>query len=232
MDLDRYCFIDLETVPPPTTHPILERIRADIAPPASYKKPESIATWMAENAENEAATKFSYLALNPLYGRIVVASYAIGEGQIITFSGDDEADLLSSLFGHIDLSMQSLRRKDGEWGDLVLVGHNVEFDLRYLLVRAIKHALSVPTSLRRAFDPDKGRYQVLDTMKLYAGYGGRAKLKDVAAEMIGDKNDDLDGADVGTAWLTPEGRDQVITHCRRDVQRVRHLLEVFLRATR
>lgn len=217
MNLDNILTIDLETLPP--SDPALEaRIRAEIAPPAQYKKPDSIAQWMAENADAVAAERLHALGLDGLYGSICVAGFAAGGGDpVMIYGRQDERSLIEGYFNLIDIAAGN--RADGASRDWIVVGHNVEFDLRYLLHRAVRFGLVVPRSLRKAFDPEKGRYQVRDTMKLWAGYGGRVKLKTLAHELIGENPTDIDGSEVAKVWATDP--EKVVEHCAADIQRTR-----------
>jgi 3'-5' exonuclease len=218
MNLDNHLYLDLETIP--STDPaLIERIRAEVQPPAQYKKPESIAAWMAENADAVVQERLHATGLDGLYGSICVAGFALGEDapQLVTGEHESESELLRGFFDLIEI--EAGQRADGAAVDLIVVGHNVEFDLRYLLHRAVRHRLQVPRALRRAFDPDKGRYQVRDTMKLWAGYSGRVKLKTLSHELLGEMAHDIDGKDVARVWV--ENPQAVADHCRDDIIRTR-----------
>jgi glutamate N-acetyltransferase/amino-acid N-acetyltransferase len=76
-----------------------------------------------------------------------------------------------------------------------------------------------------AFDPDKGRYNTFDTMKVWSGYRDFVKLKDLARELLGDTCEDIDGSEVAGLWAT--NPEKVVEHCRQDVERVRALYRKF-----
>lgn len=213
-------FIDIETLPP-SGGGHLERIRATIQAPGQYKKPESIAAWMAENADAMAAEEHARLGLNGLYGEVCVIGWAINDNPVRTFDLRDyqttgEAGLIAHAFeqiqaGSVDGSASSR--------NLTAVGHNIDFDLRFLMQRAVRHGITVPVCLRAAFDPEKGRYNVFDTMKVWSGFKDWVKLKDLTRELLGDDGSDIDGGDVAKVWATDPAK--VVEHCRRDVERVR-----------
>lgn len=210
-------FLDIETLPP-SGGGHLERIRATITPPGQFKKPESIAAWMAENADAMAIAELGKLGLDGLYGRVCCIGYALNDGEIFMQSGADESVLISDAFRHIHaLSI------DGSNASRALspVGHNIDFDLRFLMQRAVRYRIQVPACLRAAFDPDKGRFNQFDTMKAWAGFKGWTKLKDMSRELFDDAGDDIDGADVAAMWAADPVK--VLEHCRRDVERVRKL---------
>ncbi len=214
-------FLDIETLPP-SGGDHLSRIKAGIKAPGQYKKPESIAQWLAENSDSIAAEEHAKLGLDGLYGEVCCIGWAINDTILHTHvrtSGDfTEKDLIEQAFEEIQRASYD---KSGASRSLSPVGHNIEFDLRFLMQRAIKYGITVPVCLRAAFDPDKGRYNTFDTMKVWAGFKGWAKLKDMTRELFGDDGEDIDGADVAKAWAENPGK--VVEHCRRDVERVRKL---------
>lgn len=213
-------FLDIETLPP-SGGGHFERIKAGIKAPGQYKKPESIAQWLAENADALATEELAKLGLDGLYGEVCVIGYAANSKPVITASTVDcgrEKDMISAVFDDIQrLSMDG----SGSWRAFGVIGHNIEFDLRFLMQRAVRHGVTVPACLRQAFDPEKSRYNTFDTMRAWAGFKGWAKLKDMSRELFGDDCEDIDGADVAAVWaVNPE---KVVDHCRKDVERVRRL---------
>lgn len=217
-------FLDIETLPP-SGGGHLERIRASITAPAQYKKPDSIAEWMAQNADAAAAEQHARLGLNGLYGEVCVIGYAVGEGKpvMMSRSDGDEIGLLRLAFD--DMSAIARDNVAGYEHELTLVGHNIEFDIRFLFHRAVRHGIPIPRCIKGAFDPNKGRYNTFDTMKVWSGYKDFVKLKDLARELLGDTCEDIDGSEVGGLWTSDPGK--VVEHCRQDVERVRSLYRKF-----
>lgn len=225
MTIENKIFLDIETLPP-TMGDHFDRIKANVQAPGNYKKPESIAEWMAANGDAVAREQFQRLALDGLYGEVCVVGFAIGDGAPahVSSHGIGEEALLRSIFADIDA--QATSGPSPYPHALVVVGHNVaEFDLRFLLQRAVRYELRVPAALRAAFDPDKGRYNVIDTMKLWGGFKGYVKLKDLTRELCGDTMDDIDGADVARVWESDPAL--VARHCMEDVKRVRDVYKRF-----
>lgn len=221
---DNKLFIDIETLPPQGGDH-LARIKATIRPPAQYKKPESIAEWLAANAEAAAQEEFARLGLNGLYGQICCVGFAVNDDAVEVIDIRDyheEGAFLSAVFARIEECSTDL----GGPRFLSPVGHNVEFDVRFIMQRAVRHCLMVPKCLRTAFDPEKGRYQLFDTMRVWAGFKDYVKLKDLARELLNDDTTDIDGADVARVWATEPAK--VVEHCRRDVERVRSLYRMFM----
>lgn len=215
-------FLDIETIGPADPRH-LARIRAGVTAPGQYKKPESIAAWMAENADAVAAEEHGKLGLDGLYGEVCVIGWAVNDRQVMTFdtraySTTGEAGLIEHAFDQIQAASKD---DSGNGRALSPVGHNIDFDLRFLMQRAVKFGVTIPPCLRAAFDPDKGRYNTFDTMKVWAGFKGWAKLKDMSRELFGDECEDIDGADVASIWAVDPGK--VVEHCRQDVERTRKL---------
>lgn len=225
MPIDNKIFLDIETLPP-STGGHFERIKAGVSAPANYKKPESIAEWMAANGDAVAREQFQRLALDGLYGEVCVVAFAVGDGPPTHRSshGADEQAMLRSIFADIDA--QATTGPSPYAHKLTVVGHNVgDFDLRFLMQRAVRYEIPVPASLRSAFDPEKGRYNIIDTMKTWGGFKGYVKLKDLSRELCGDTSIDIDGADVARVWQTDPAL--VAHHCVEDVKRVRELYRRF-----
>lgn len=214
-------FLDIETLPPAgDTH--LMRIRSTIKAPGQYKKPESITQWMTENADALAAEEHGKLGLDGLYGEVCVIGWAVNNTTVHTHvrtSNDfTEKDLIEQAFEEIQRASFD---NSASSRALSPVGHNIEFDLRFLMQRAVRYGITIPPCLRAAFDPDKGRYNTFDTMKAWAGFKGWAKLKDMSRELFGDECEDIDGADVAKVWAVDPAK--VVEHCRQDVERSRRL---------
>jgi hypothetical protein len=214
----RYIYPDIETLP--SANPALaDRIRANVKPPGQYKKPESIAEWMAANAESAVAEELGKTALDGLYGSVCVISWAIDDGPIFTGMVTDELDEAAMLRAQFDaIDNASSDTVSNTSMPLIVVGHNVEFDLRFLFQRCARYGIRIPQAIRRAFD---ARPDYIDTMRMWAGYKGYVKLKELAHELLGDAGDDIDGSDVARVWAASP--QTVAEHCRRDVERVRQL---------
>jgi 3'-5' exonuclease len=212
-------FLDIETLPPQGGEHYT-RIRDAIKAPGQYKKAESIAEWMAANADAMAHEEFSKLGLDGLYGQVCVIGFAVNDGHVtcIDTRAIDERQAIVAAFETIRIDSAD---PSGSYRSCSVVGHNIDFDLRFLMQRAVRYGISVPPCLRQAFDPDKGRYNTFDTMKAWAGFKGWTKLKDMSRELFGDEGADIDGADVAKVWATDPGK--VVEHCRQDVERVRRL---------
>jgi DNA polymerase elongation subunit (family B) len=217
-------FLDIETLPPQGGNH-LARIRDGIKPPGQYKKPESIAQWLAENGDAMAQEEFQKLGLDGLYGEICVIGWAVNNDPIHTVHATSqhlEREVIVEAFESIQKSSID---NSGSYRSFSPVGHNIDFDMRFLMQRAVRYGIPVPPCLRNAFDPEKGRFNVFDTMRVWAGYKGYTKLKDMSRELLDDNAADIDGSQVAATWTTDP--QKVVDHCRLDVERVRKLYQAF-----
>jgi len=221
-----FLYLDIETLPPQSGGHF-DRILANIKPPGQYKKEDSIKAWMAENATAAAHEEHAKLALNGLYGEVCAIGWAIDDGDIFCLpplEGRSESTLIQETFATIVKA--SLPRSGTIDGDLICVGHNINFDLQFLFQRAVRHGVRLPRYMAAAVDFKTERYRSLDTMRMWAGYKGFVKLKDLSRELLGDLNEDIDGSQVAEAWASDPLK--VVEHCKADVMRVREIHKRFI----
>jgi hypothetical protein len=218
-------FLDIETIPCQRDD-IKAEFLASVKAPATYKKPESIEAWLAENREAEAEAA------------LLKTSFDGGLGQVVCLCWGTEALGTQS---HVvaDLSPAAERAMLIEWEDAInsvrkadhfkpprFIGHNVAgFDLPFLWKRFVVLGLRPPLWLPHY--PKPWGEQVFDTMTEWAGLKDRISL-DRLCKVLGLKGKDgMTGADVWPA--VQAGRlGEVAEYCVEDVNRVR---AVYLRMT-
>lgn len=209
-------YLDIETIPAQDPA-VRNELRAAVTPPATYKKAESIAEWLAENREKEAEAAWLRTSFDGGFGHICCIGWAVDDGEPASIFGthEDEAGMLSDFFGVLK------RAYSGTSGmKPVIVGHNVvSFDLPFIWKRAIVHGIKPPFWLPR--DPKPWGDTAADTMTMWSGAKDRISL-DKLCRVLGlpGKGDGPTGADV---WpMVQEGRiKEVAAYCREDVQRTR-----------
>lgn len=208
-------FLDIETLP--TNRPeIITELRASVTPPATYKKPESIAAWMRENIDAETDTAMRKTALSGAFGRVCVIGFAIDDSPVQTVShSDDEAFVLHE-FMHF---LSTIERH--EWFTTTVVGHNVSaFDLRFLMHRCIINNVKPHVILSRAAAAKPWGIEVYDTMTSWDSQNRISLNKLCKALSIDTPKGDIDGSKVYD-YVMAGKIDEVAEYCARDVQATR-----------
>ena len=212
--------LDIETIPSQKPG-AMEACKATLAPPGNISKQETIDAWWRDKAPAAAEEAYKKTSLNGTTGEIVCIGWAVNNGAAQTVHrdlGDSERDLLTSFFGHLEASTQSVP---------LYVGHNIlGFDLRYLYQRAV--ILGVDPRCTLPHDTRCNGKEVYDTMLAWAGWGNRISLKNLCAALsIPVKTDGIDGSMVWDEVQAGRILD-VAAYCREDVEATR---EAFHRMT-
>lgn len=214
-----HLFLDIETVPGQAPG-LREELATSVRPPATLKKPESIAAW--ERDDKPAAIEEAWLktSFDGTYGQLCVVGVAVGESDPSMFavgdlSTDAERKMLSEVYTHLQ------RAYSGTSGSKpVLVGHNlVSFDLPFLWRRSVVLGVKPPFWWPRNVKPWTDA--VYDTMTQWAGDRGTIGLDRLCRALgLAGKGDGPTGADV---WpMVQAGRiGEVVTYCAADIERTR-----------
>jgi hypothetical protein len=212
-------YIDIETIPSQSPA-LLAKFRADVKAPAQYKKPESIAEWMADNADQAALDAMAKTSFDPAYGHICTIGYAHGDGDVRTNHAEvlkDEAEILRAFFASLP---------SDTYAAPTFIGHYISgFDLRFILCRAVVLGVPIPPCIPRDVKPwAKG---VFDTMTAWAGARDTIS-QDRLCEALGlEGKSGFDGSMVAAAWA--DGRhDEIAGYCADDVRKVREIHRRFL----
>lgn len=207
-------FIDIETIP--TQRPgALDEFKATVKAPGNMSKPETIAAWMRDNAEQAATDAWRKTALDGSQGEILCIGWAIDDGEpntVIRELGESEANILHTFY--------QLMINEGLDNMIQIVGHNVkDFDLRFLYQRSVIHGARPSFPLRQG--QRYGGDFVFDTMAEWAGWGNRISLKNLCRALnIPVKQGDIDGANLWDAVLA--GRyNEIADYCMSDVEATR-----------
>lgn len=213
-------YLDIETIPS-QSHGLLAKFRAEVTAPATYKKPESIAEWMAENADRVAQERMAKTSFDPAYGHICTIAWAIDDGETSVSHAstiDDEAEILGALFDALP---------SATWAKPRFVGHYISgFDIRFILCRAVVLGVRIPAVFPR--DPKPWSDSVFDTMTAWAGNRDTISMDNLCAALgIEGKGDGLDGSQVAQAWV--EGRhSEIAAYCAADAERTRAIHRKFM----
>lgn len=205
-------YLDIETIPcqSPEYH---AKVRDGIKPPGNIKKPESIAQWLAENADEAAAEAVAKTSFDPAHGHICCLGFAIGDGPVQYYEARNVADERHILIGFFE-SLPDM-------GLCRFIGHNVSgFDLRFILCRSIALGVTIPPIFPRDIKP--WSQDVFDTMIAWAGARGTIG-QDRLCEALGlPGKTDFDGSMVAAAWAAGE-HERIATYCMADVETVREI---------
>lgn len=211
-------YIDIETIP--CQDPAyLDKLRAEVKAPASFKKPESIAEWLAENRETAALEQLAKTSFDPARGHICTIAWADDQGPIMSAHAqtvDQERDVLRSLFSHLNFESRQF------------IGHYISgFDMRFILCRAVVLGVQIPRSIPRDVKPWSAT--IFDTMVAWAGAKGSISQGNLCAALGLEGKGGFDGSMVAAAWAAGE-HDKIESYCRDDVATVREIHRKFIAA--
>jgi len=215
--------IDIETIPAQSAE-YRAKVRDSIKPPGNIKKPESIAAWLAENADTAKDEAIAKTSFDPAAGHIVCIGWAHGDGTVhaVTAATVDlecrerltEREVIISFFD--DLPTTGLVR---------FIGHYISgFDLRFIINRAIVLGVHIPKCIPRDIKP--WSQEIFDTMVAWAGPKGTISQDRLAQALGLEGKGDFDGSMVADAWARGE-YERISSYCRSDVETVRAIYRKF-----
>lgn len=211
-------YIDIETIPSQSAE-LADTFRREVKAPAQYKKPESIAEWLAENRDAVASEQMAKTSFDPAHGHICTIAWADGDGEIMSAHAAtvaQERGVIQAMFDSISFLPR------------MFVGHFISgFDMRFILCRAIVLGVQIPHSLPRDPKPWGGR--VFDTMTAWAGTKGTISQDRLCAALGLPGKGDFDGSMVAQAWADGE-HAKIESYCRDDVATVREIHRKFVAA--
>jgi len=214
-------FIDIETIPNQSPE-FRAKVRENIKPPAQFKKPDSIAAWLAENAETATDEAVAKTSFEPAYGHICCIGWAVGDGEVCNISFADTAFEKECLEAFFDAVQSSCGVHMTRW-----IGHYISgFDLRFILNRAIVLGVKLPSALTLPRDIKPWADQVFDTMTAWAGPKGTISQDNLAKALGLNGKGDFDGSMVAEAWANGE-HEKIAAYCRSDVETVRDIYRRF-----
>lgn len=209
-------YLDIESIP--SQHPdALAQVRATIKPPATLKKPESIAAWWASEADAAAQEAWRKQSLDGgTQGEIISVAVTDGEGREwvrCRAVGESEAALLQDFIDTVEgwtrdefhkLAASASARHAFPMDDHRLVAHNAAFDIGYLWRRMAVQGLRIPRWLPGPMARAGQHYG--DTMMVWAGWGKFIGLDALTRALVlpSPKAEGMDGAKVFDAWMAGE----------------------------
>ena len=136
-------YFDIETVPCQLPG-IKEEFAAAVTAPATHKKPETIAVWLAENRDSEAEAAYLKTSFDGGMGQVCCISLAVNDEAPVSYvvhelSRDNETRMLEDFYSHLT-----------DIGRAIFIGHNIiGFDLPFLWKRSMVLGIKPPWSLPR-----------------------------------------------------------------------------------
>jgi len=211
-------YLDIETCPSQSPE-VKAEILAGIKPPATHKKADTIAAWMAENAATEGEIAWRKTSFDGGLGHICVIGFAVDSGDAESLYHADwhanEAAMLKVFYDEIDAICKEHPNERP-----VFIGHNlIDFDLRFMFQRSV--VLGVKPSYHMPFNCKPWDESVYDTMQRWGARAGGSLDKITKACGLDGKGD-IDGSMV---WdYVRDGRiSDIATYCQNDVDLTRKL---------
>lgn len=202
---------DIETLPCNDPE-VIDQLRATIKPPATHKKPETIAAWMEENAESALAELVAKTSFDGMYGRVACIAWTDNGGETVfsTLASDSEYDSIKMFFSFIENTCHN---------QTVFCGHNIAgFDLPFLKHRAIILGIKPPRILMSAMIAKPWDSCIADTMLMWSPDREKRASMDKICKALGIAGKEgFDGSMVAETW--PVDPMKVIDYCKDDVRR-------------
>lgn len=202
-------YIDLETIPSQAPD-ARDLVKAGIKPPATHKKPETIAAWWENDAPAAIEEAWRKQALDAALGEIVSISWATdddGPYTAIRSKADDERLVLAQFFGQLQAALEAAAIRDHRGQAIYddspfFIAHNAGFDVSFLWRRSIVLGIRAPFTIPSP-TAKPGSYG--DTMTLWAGNRGTIGLDKLCTALgVQSPKGDMDGSKVFDAWQAGE----------------------------
>lgn len=199
-------YLDLETLPS-LAPDARELARQGVKPPATHKKPETIAAWWETEAPAVIEEAYRKQALDAASGELCAVGFASDDTEPVSLvRGLEEAEAdflrraLAAILALVDTGSHT--GPDGHrWPDEpYFIAHNAPFDLGFLLRRCWAHGIRPPFRLPGPSAREGKDYG--DTMTAWAGYRGTIGLDRLcrALGIPSPKADGMDGSQVFDLW--------------------------------
>lgn len=206
--------LDIETLPVDMTDAAkVAYLAADIAPDSRLTDPAKISADIAK----KQAEAISKTGLDGAFGRVLMATIGdIETGELVTIASEsaDERLVLSGLLQTLDgFSTEG----PGQQRPVCIIGHNIGWDIRFLVQRCAVHGVKVNRRLlpfdAKPWDGEK----LVDTMTAWAGVGGKIRLDRLCVALgIESPKGEMDGSQVA-AFFAAGRFDDIVTYNRADV---------------
>lgn len=213
--------LDIETLP--TNDPeIIASFADNIKAPATHKKPETIAAWLAENKEQATLEAVAKTSFDGLYGSIACICYAFDDGEVHVSTGDEKS-MLEAFYAHVAAESDLQYHGGTAHQGVIVCGHNLaSFDLPFLKHRSIILGVKPCAPILKAMNAKSWDGCIADTMLMWSNDSQkRASMAKLCKAFGIVGTGDFDGSMVAETW--PVDPHKVIEYCKDDVRRTREM---------
>jgi len=203
-------YLDIETLPSAADW-VREEIAQGITCPGNYSKPESIAKWEAENKPSLIEEALQKTGLDGGYGQVCCVGYAV-EGFPVMVRLGEEGNLLEIVKEVLESTQQP-----------VVVGHNISFDIRFLYQRCVVNGIWPGKNLYALSQVKPWDKSLADTMLMWHPQN-KVSLPKLCRILGIEKHDSVDGSQIAQLWKYGK-KDEILNHCRSDVESVRQVYQ-------
>lgn len=210
-------FLDIETLPSEDPA-VREEIASGITPPGNMSKAETITAWEVDKKPalvEEAVRKTSFDAT---FGRVCCIGWAFEDSAPATWMTPamPEKTVLEQLCAKVSQMAGKAESR------LEVVGHNVSWDLRFLLQRCIIHSVKPPHHLMAAMQAKPWGESIRDTMLMWNPEREKRIKLDTLCKVLGvpTSKGEMDGSKVWETYQAGE-YEKIATYCAADVEAAR-----------
>jgi len=203
-------FLDIETIPCQLDG-VRQKFIDEIQAPGQYKKPESIAEWLKENAESAGDEAWRKTSFDGAMGHVIVIGMKVNDLSMQFMQPhENEKDLLVNFYAKLDAYCDAAPTQRP-----VFIGHNlIDFDLRFLFQRSV--VLGVKPSKYLPFNCKPWDESVYDTMQKWGARAGGSLDRITKACGLSGKGD-IDGSMVYDYYK--DGKLlEIANYCMEDVE--------------
>ena len=204
-------YFDVETVPSQAPD-ARDLVKATIKPPATFKKPESIAAWWETDAPTAIDEAWRKQSFDASVGELISLSWCDDDmteaSTVIRGKDESERLMLQRFFGQLSahFKLHAIRDQRGTelWEDSpYFIAHNATFDLGFVWRRSIILGVRPPFKVPGPNAREGKDYAC--TMRTWSGFKDTISLDRLCSALgIQSPKGDLDGSKVYDAWLAGE----------------------------
>lgn len=207
MKKEDYTIIDIETYPDLNMVDTLPEPKID----SRLKDPVKIEAKKVEAKQKQ----IDGMALNPLYGKIACIGYSTGGESECVIEGTEE-QIINTFFDIISLGRAESPK--------IVTWNGISFDIPFIYKRAmilgIKPHISMSYWMKRYTTSPH-----CDLMQVWCNWYGMEALNTVAKALLNKEKAEFDVTTIKDLIKTPEGRKEISSYCKKDVDITKELFD-------